>query len=91
VSPVISRALHIRLHHQSKLGRVVTIEDVATATGITRSALSRLERNQTARVSFATLEKLCRYYGVGVGDLLVLEDDPDPRGGENDSARRTGP
>ncbi len=73
MSKIVTRARQLRLNHQAKLGRPVTMEEVAEAIGITRAALSRIELNQTERIDFDTIRKLCLYYDVGVGELLELK------------------
>jgi transcriptional regulator with XRE-family HTH domain len=78
---LISKARQLRLEYSAKLGRTVTIEEVAEAAGLTRAALSRIELNQTERIDFDTITKLCAYYGVGVGDLLTLEEETQPNKG----------
>lgn len=70
---IVSKARQVRLDYQARLGRPVTLEEVAEATGITPAALSRLERGQTERIDFGTLLKLCKFYGVQPGDLLRFE------------------
>jgi putative transcriptional regulator len=74
---IISKALQARLNYQARVGRKVSLQDVSDATGITKAALSRIERGETERVDFDTLSKLCAFYGVGVGD--ILEFDPNGR------------
>ena len=71
---IVSKARQVRLDYQQRLGRTVTIQDVATAIDVTRAALSNLERNKTSQIEYETLRKLCEFYGVTVGDLLVYED-----------------
>jgi len=78
MTKVTSRARQLRLDYQAKLGRNVTIEEVAAATGIARPTISRLELNQTERIDFETIKKLCRFYGVEVGDLLTIEEEETP-------------
>jgi DNA-binding Xre family transcriptional regulator len=68
---VISKARQTRLSHAAKLGRNVTVEEVAEATGVDRGALTRLETGKTERFDGPMIAKLCAYYGVGVGDILV--------------------
>jgi putative transcriptional regulator len=75
MAKIISKARQVRLDYQAKLGRLVPLDEVAEATGITRAALSRIERNKTERIDFDTLKKLCQFYGVGVGDLLEYKSD----------------
>ncbi len=72
---LVSKARQLRLNYQAKIGRPVTVEEVAEAIGITRAALTRIERNQTERIDFDTVTKLCTFYDVGVGDLLELKDE----------------
>ena len=74
MAKIISKARQLRLNHQAKMGRAVTLQEVADAIGIERAALNRIELGQTKKIEFDTLLKLCTYYGVAVGD--VLEYDP---------------
>lgn len=67
---VVSRARQVRLNHQARLGRLVSIEEVARVTKIDRAALTRLELGQTYRFDGHMLAKLCAYYQVGVGEIL---------------------
>ena len=78
MAKLVSNARQLRLNYQAKIGRPVTVEEVAEATGMTRAALSRIERNQTERIDFDTVTKLCTFYGVGVGDLLELKEEDQP-------------
>jgi len=71
---IVSRAFQLRLDYQGKLGRTVTLSEVAEKTSITRLTLRKIERGDTRGVDFDTLEKLCAFYGVGVGE--ILEYDP---------------
>lgn len=70
---IIGRFRQARLDYQSKVGRVVTMEEVADAIGISRQSLSDIEtRNALPR--HKTLAALCKLYGVQPGDLLAYED-----------------
>ena len=71
---IISKARQVRLDYQQRIGRPVSIQEVADAIGITRAALSNIEHGKTKQVEYETLRKLCEFYGVLVGDLLVYED-----------------
>ena len=71
---IVSKARQIRLDYQQRIGRPVSIQEVADAIGITRAALSNIEHGKTTQVEYETLRKLCEFYGVLVGDLLVYED-----------------
>jgi DNA-binding Xre family transcriptional regulator len=80
VGRIVSKARKLRLELQMKLGRLVTMQEVAEATDIERSALNRIELGRTDQIRFETLVKLCKFYSeqlgreIGVGD--VLEYDP---------------
>lgn len=52
--------------------RRVRIADVARATGISRNQLTRLYHDQAVRVELGDIEKLCRYFGCGLGELFEL-------------------
>lgn len=71
---IVSKARQVRLDYQQQQGRTVTIQEVAEAIGITRAALSNIEHGKTKQVEYETLRKLCEFYGVPVGDLLMYED-----------------
>jgi DNA-binding Xre family transcriptional regulator len=71
---IVSKARQVRLDYQQRIGRPVSIQEVADAIGITRAALSNIEHGKTKQVEYETLRKLCEFYGVSVGDLLVYED-----------------
>ena len=75
MAKIISKAHQARLNYQAKIGRKVSLRDVAESTGISHATLSRIEQGKTERIDFETLVKLCTFYGVGVGD--ILEFDPD--------------
>ncbi|OFE15934.1 XRE family transcriptional regulator [Humibacillus sp. DSM 29435] len=49
--------------------RGLTLDQLATATGLTKSFLSRLERDQVSP-SVATLVRVCGVLGLGVGELF---------------------
>jgi putative transcriptional regulator len=50
-------------------GRRVTLEEVADATGIHRTTLSRLGRPLGANITSDNLDRLCNYFGCVLGDL----------------------
>jgi len=72
---VISRLRQVRLDYQQRLGREVTISEVAKATNVSRATLSNLEHGKTSQVSFQTLAALCAFYGCTVGDLLEYAEE----------------
>lgn len=66
--------------------RRVRIADVARATGISRNQLTRLYNDQAVRVELGDLEKLCRYFECGPGELFELV--PDAESGQPSSTPR---
>lgn len=50
-------------------GRKVTIIEVAEATGIARSVLSGLVNQRGYNTVTDNLDRLCAYFGCGLGDL----------------------
>lgn len=57
-------------------GKVVTISEIADATAVSRRILSALVNNRRdANPTAETLEKLCRYFGCGVGQLVEYVPD----------------
>lgn len=64
----------IRCHLSRLMGeRKLKIADVARDTGINRGTITRLYQESAVRVDFDVLEKLCAYFGCGIGDLLEVE------------------
>lgn len=63
-----------RLLHQARVGHVVTMAQVAGAIKITRQALSDLELGHSLP-NHITLARLCAFYGVQPGDLLVYVEE----------------
>ena len=57
-----------------RLGRRVTMAEVAEATGVRLGTLSKMA-NQRANVTADTMEKVCRYFGVAIGDLAEFVPD----------------
>ncbi len=74
IAKVFSKARQVRLNYQQQLGRPVTMQEVADATGIDRTSINLIELGKTERIDFGTLAKLCQFYGVDVGDLLEYSE-----------------
>ena len=71
----------IRCHLGRLMGeRKVRIADVARSTGLHRNTLTLLYRETAERVEMDALDKLCRYFGCGVADLLEYDDEATERG-----------
>jgi len=62
-----------------KRGRRVTIEEVAQATGIHRSTLSKMNRPTGANVNTDNLDLLCHFLGCHLHELVeYVPEDPPP-------------
>lgn len=72
---IVSKARQTRLNYAARIGRTVTVEEVAEAAGVDRGALTRLEQGKTRRYDGELLEKVCAFYGIGVGDILEIVGD----------------
>jgi transcriptional regulator with XRE-family HTH domain len=70
---IVSKTRQARLAYQVRMGRPVSIQEVATAIGVTRAHLSNIEHGK-AWPSQEVLAKLCALYGIAVGDLLEYEE-----------------
>lgn len=70
---IVTKARQARLNYQQKNGRVVSLNEVAAAIGISPAALSKIERGQ-AWPGREVLASLCNFYGVQPGELLEYED-----------------
>lgn len=51
---------------------VKTLTEVSEKTGISRTALTRIDNNTAKRIDLDTLEKLCSYFNCDVGDILSV-------------------
>lgn len=58
-----------------RMGRRVQFVDIHEATGIGRSTLSRINNDPDFNISRRDIEALCRYFGCGIEELLVIVDD----------------
>ena len=47
------------------------VADAIRATGISKSALHKLYNDQTTRIDFETIDKLCEFLECEVGDLFT--------------------
>jgi putative transcriptional regulator len=54
--------------------RKLKISDVARDTGLHRNTVTLLYQETATRVDLDAIEALCKYFQVGVGDLLELVD-----------------
>lgn len=55
-------------------GRRPGIRTIASRSGASVSTVQGLINNRMKRVPLDDLAKLCKYFGVGVGDILVYSE-----------------
>lgn len=58
--------------------RVVTVSEIAQATGIHRATLSKVANQPGANIGTEIIDKLCRYFGCQPGELMTFIDDESP-------------
>lgn len=76
----------LEIHERFKDARIVynkngkqTMEEVANATGIQKSMISSLEKDDTRGASFRDVAKLANHYGVSMDWLCGLTDVKSPK------------
>lgn len=57
--------------------RKLKIADVARETGLHRNTVTLLYDETAARVDLDAIDRLCRFFEIGVGDLLEFRPGPD--------------
>ncbi len=60
---------------QAQDDRKITYDEIAGATAISKSTLSRIANNQRVRYDAHMLSALCKYFRCNVGDLLEYVPD----------------
>lgn len=55
--------------------RRVTLQEIAEATGLNRMTLSKLANHHGANVQTDALEKLCRFFGCRIEELVEYVPD----------------
>ncbi|MBS3895397.1 helix-turn-helix transcriptional regulator [Silanimonas sp.] len=55
--------------------RVVTVSEIAQATGIHRATLSKVANQPGANIGTEIIDKLCRYFGCQPGELMTYIDE----------------
>jgi DNA-binding Xre family transcriptional regulator len=53
----------------------VVLQHVAQDTRLTYSTVLRWAKRDITKIDTPTLETWCKYFGVGVGDILVYQED----------------
>ncbi|WP_298974597.1 helix-turn-helix transcriptional regulator [uncultured Psychrobacter sp.] len=56
--------------------RRLKVADAVRATGVSKTTLHKIYNDQSSRIDFDTIDKLCEYLEVGVGDIFeYVKDD----------------
>jgi len=64
----------IKCHLSRLMGeRKLKIADVARETGLHRNTVTLLYDETAARVDLDAIDRLCRLFGIGVGELLEFQ------------------
>ena len=50
--------------------RRLKVADAVRATGVSKTTLHKIYNDQSSRIDFETIDKLCEYLEVGVGDIF---------------------
>lgn len=72
---IVSKVRQLRFVQQAKLGRKLSIQEVADAIGISRERMTQIELGRMQEIDTDTLAKICKFYGVKVGDVLEFEEE----------------
>jgi putative transcriptional regulator len=62
-----------RLHILMGEHKIRSISQLSKETGLSRPTLTRIYENETFRVEFETVEKLCDFFDCDVSDLMYLD------------------
>ena len=55
--------------------RKLKVADLVRSTGINKSTLHKLYNDESVRIDLETIDRICDYLDVQVGDLFVFEKD----------------
>lgn len=53
--------------------KIRSISQLSKETGLSRPTLTKIYDNETNRIEFETIEKLCTFFDCEIDDLMVLE------------------
>lgn len=59
--------------------RRLKVADAVKATGISKTTLHKIYNDQSTRIDFDTIDSLCRFLGLKVGDIFEYVDDCDDK------------
>jgi len=55
--------------------RKMKVADLVRCTGINKSTLHKLYNDESVRIDFETIDKICNALDIEVGDLLIFKKD----------------
>lgn len=64
----IKSNLHILMGEK----KIRSINQLCKETGISRPTLTRIYNDESDRIEFTTIYKLCQFFGCEVGDLFTV-------------------
>lgn len=59
--------------------RRLKVADAVRATGISKTTLHKIYNDQSSRIDFDTIDSLCKFLEVQVGDIFEYVEDEDHR------------
>ncbi|SJM72683.1 helix-turn-helix domain-containing protein [Psychrobacter piechaudii] len=62
--------------------RRLKVADAVRATGISKTTLHKIYNDQSSRIDFDTIDKLCEFLEVEVGDIFEYVPDAEDQGSE---------
>ena len=78
--PIRNNFARLLEERSRKENRFLPLSEVANAAKIARKTLYKWERNEVEEFNGDVAEKLCKYFGVGLSDLLeIVPADPQPK------------
>lgn len=78
---IVSKLRELRFRKEEAERRKLTYDVLTEETGLSSSTLARLlSREPLERIDGSTISTLCRYFGVGVADVLEYVPDEAPAG-----------
>lgn len=79
--PISNHFAKLLAEKQDKENRFIPLAEVASGAKVSRKTLYKWEKNIVDRFDADTVERLCKYFGVGLSDLLELipSDKPEPK------------
>tara|TARA_R100001369_G_C3304663_1_gene166304 strand:+ start:1320 stop:1544 length:225 start_codon:yes stop_codon:yes gene_type:complete len=68
----------VAVFHSLLAERRLKVADAVRATGVSKTTLHKIYNDQSSRIDFDTIDKLCEYLEVGVGDLFEYVTEVEP-------------